>query len=222
MLGVLVRGGFRPHDAAVTADTLQALAIGLVPFSVYLYTLRGFYALQDTFTPFLINAIENGVNVVLARRAVPVARRAGPRVGVERRVHRRRGRRARRAPPPRSRTPSTGRSGCRRSAPWSGTVALAIVAASLAAAIGHATANRALVATAVAGLAGLRRLRRRARRAAHAGARIARRTCSGGERVAADISGERTHAPGPTCNHGRVRADRNSPGPEEEPWPFAS
>ena len=33
MVGVLVRGGFDAHDAAVTADTLQAFAIGLVPFS---------------------------------------------------------------------------------------------------------------------------------------------------------------------------------------------
>ena len=71
MLGVLVRGGFRPHDAAVTADTLQALSIGLVPFSVYLYTLRGFYALHDTFTPFWINAIENGVNIALAVALFP-------------------------------------------------------------------------------------------------------------------------------------------------------
>ena len=29
MLGVLVRGGFSVHDASVTADTLQAMAIGL-------------------------------------------------------------------------------------------------------------------------------------------------------------------------------------------------
>ena len=40
-------------------------------FSVYLYTLRGFYALQDTFTPFWINAIENGVNIVLALALFP-------------------------------------------------------------------------------------------------------------------------------------------------------
>ena len=66
MLGVLVRGGFGPHDAAVTADTLQALAIGLVPFSIYLYSLRGFYVLHDTRTPFWINAIENGINIALA------------------------------------------------------------------------------------------------------------------------------------------------------------
>ena len=71
MLGVLVRGGFDAHDAAVTADTLQAFAIGLVPFSVYLYAMRGFYALQDTRTPFLVNAFENGCNIVLALALFP-------------------------------------------------------------------------------------------------------------------------------------------------------
>ena len=99
MLGVLVRGGFRPHDAAVTADTLQAFSIGLVPFSVYLYALRGFYALHDTRTPFLINAIENGVNIALAARVVPVARRARARARLDRCVHGCRGARGGRAPP---------------------------------------------------------------------------------------------------------------------------
>ncbi len=66
MVGVLVRGGFHAHDAAVTADTLQALSIGLVAFSVYLYALRGFYALADTRTPFIVNAFENALNIGLA------------------------------------------------------------------------------------------------------------------------------------------------------------
>ena len=78
-----------------------------------------------------------------------------------------------------------------------GTVALAIVAASLAAAIGHPTANRALLATAVAGLAGVRRVRRRARRAAHAGAGVSRSECSGGERFL------------PTSDPGRVTMGRS-------------
>ena len=66
MLGVIVRHQFTAHDAVVTADTLQAFAISLVPFSVYLYAMRAFYALQDTRTPFVLNAFENGLNVVLA------------------------------------------------------------------------------------------------------------------------------------------------------------
>ena len=66
MLGVIVRHQFTAHDAAITADTLQAFALSLVPFSIYLYTMRAFYALQDTRTPFVLNAIENALNVVLA------------------------------------------------------------------------------------------------------------------------------------------------------------
>ncbi len=71
MLGVIVRHEFTAHDAVVTADTLQAFAISLVPFSVYLYVMRAFYALQDTRTPFLLNAFENGLNVVLALALFP-------------------------------------------------------------------------------------------------------------------------------------------------------
>jgi putative peptidoglycan lipid II flippase len=66
IVGILAHGAFSPRDAHVTADTLQLLAIGLLPFSVYLYVLRGFYALQDTRTPFLVNCFENGLNIVLA------------------------------------------------------------------------------------------------------------------------------------------------------------
>lgn len=66
MLGVLVHGDFGAHDAAVTADTLQAFAISLLAFSVYLYVMRAFYALQDTKTPFLLNLGENAVNIALA------------------------------------------------------------------------------------------------------------------------------------------------------------
>ena len=153
MVGVLVRGGFRPHDAAVTADTLQAFSIGLVPFSVYLYALRGFYALADTRTPFVINAIENGVNVGLALALFPSLGVQGlalawtgaysvaailALVMLRRRV-------------PNPVDASVGASVVRASIAGA---ALAIVASPLAAAIGRATANRALVATAVAGLAG--------------------------------------------------------------------
>jgi putative peptidoglycan lipid II flippase len=72
LVSVLVRGGFDSGDATVTADVLQAFALGLVPFSVYLYTLRGFYAQQDTRTPFFVNLFENGCNVVFALALFPV------------------------------------------------------------------------------------------------------------------------------------------------------
>ena len=50
-------------------------------FSAYLFMLRGFYAHQDTRTPFLINVGENVLNIVLAfalRRAVGRARARPP------------------------------------------------------------------------------------------------------------------------------------------------
>ena len=40
--------------------------IGLPGFSVYLFTLRGFYALKDTRTPFLVNLAENSTNIAFA------------------------------------------------------------------------------------------------------------------------------------------------------------
>jgi len=45
--------------------------LGLVGYSVYLFTLRGFFAHQDTKTPFIINCVQNAVNIVLA---FPLAR----------------------------------------------------------------------------------------------------------------------------------------------------
>jgi putative peptidoglycan lipid II flippase len=66
MVGVLAFRNFTPHDAAITADTLQAFAISLLGFSVYLYALRAYYALHDTRRPFFLNLFENTANVVLA------------------------------------------------------------------------------------------------------------------------------------------------------------
>ncbi|HUW01660.1 MAG TPA: murein biosynthesis integral membrane protein MurJ [Acidimicrobiales bacterium] len=63
---LLQRGSFDAADVAVTADILQNFALGLVGFSVYLYALRGFYAMKDTKTPFVLNVFENGLNIVLA------------------------------------------------------------------------------------------------------------------------------------------------------------
>jgi len=65
-------GAFSSRDAALTSQTLGAFAVGLVCFSLYLYTLRAFYAEQDTRTPFLINAGENAMNVALALVLYPV------------------------------------------------------------------------------------------------------------------------------------------------------
>ena len=50
----------------MVADTLVAFAVGLLPFSLYLFAMRAFYARHDTFTPFWINCVENAVNIGLA------------------------------------------------------------------------------------------------------------------------------------------------------------
>ncbi len=65
-------GSFSAQNGAATAETLACFAIGLFSFSAYLFTLRGFYAMQDTRTPFLLNCVENGINIVLALALYPV------------------------------------------------------------------------------------------------------------------------------------------------------
>ena len=53
-------------DVGLVGDCLTMLALGLLGFSLYLFTLRGFYALRDTRTPFFLNVVENGLNIALA------------------------------------------------------------------------------------------------------------------------------------------------------------
>jgi putative peptidoglycan lipid II flippase len=66
IVALLQRGAFSGAAASVVADTLVAFAVGLLPFSLYLFAMRAFYARHDTFTPFWINCIENAVNIGLA------------------------------------------------------------------------------------------------------------------------------------------------------------
>jgi putative peptidoglycan lipid II flippase len=66
IVALLQRGSFDAADASAVSDTLLAFSVGLLPFSVYLFALRAFYARHDTFTPFWINCIENAVNIALA------------------------------------------------------------------------------------------------------------------------------------------------------------
>ncbi len=53
-------------DYHFVAWTLMAFAIGLVPYTIQYLYLRGFYALEDTRTPFLLQVIISGVNTALA------------------------------------------------------------------------------------------------------------------------------------------------------------
>ena len=67
MVGALLQHGNFTADAALnTTRALMGFSVGLVGFSVYLFVLRGFYAHEDTRTPFVINCCENVLNVVLA------------------------------------------------------------------------------------------------------------------------------------------------------------
>jgi putative peptidoglycan lipid II flippase len=63
---LLERGVFDQAATAITAPTIAGLGWGIVGFSVYLYALRAFYAMKDTRTPFLINVVENAINIALA------------------------------------------------------------------------------------------------------------------------------------------------------------
>ncbi len=69
---VLEHGNFAAADTRSTAAVLAWFGVGLVGFSVYLYTLRAFYALRDTRTPFWLNVIENALNIALAIPLVSV------------------------------------------------------------------------------------------------------------------------------------------------------
>ncbi|MDO5533147.1 MAG: murein biosynthesis integral membrane protein MurJ [Propionibacteriaceae bacterium] len=46
--------------------TLMAFAVGLIPYTMQYVHLRGFYALEDTRTPFLIQIAISAVNIVIA------------------------------------------------------------------------------------------------------------------------------------------------------------
>ena len=63
---VLEHNQFNGVAALNTSRALGGFAIGLVGFSVYLFVLRGFYAHNDARTPFIINLIENAINIALA------------------------------------------------------------------------------------------------------------------------------------------------------------
>ena len=67
--------GLDHHTFVATGDLARALhltgivaafAVGLPGFSSYLYSLRAFYAMKNTRTPFLINCFENAVNIATA------------------------------------------------------------------------------------------------------------------------------------------------------------
>ena len=67
IIGALLQHGeFTASAATTTSRALAGLSLGLVGYSIYLFALRGFYAHQDTRTPFLINLVQNVLNIILA------------------------------------------------------------------------------------------------------------------------------------------------------------
>ncbi len=69
---VLHHGPFASSATEATARALVGFSVGLVPFSLYLYTLRAFYSMSDARTPFVVNVIENAANIVLAIVLYPI------------------------------------------------------------------------------------------------------------------------------------------------------
>lgn len=63
------RGVVTERSTELIAGVLRVFVFGLVPFSLFQLSLRAFYALQDTKTPFLVNcgavALTSGLNVPL-------------------------------------------------------------------------------------------------------------------------------------------------------------
>jgi putative peptidoglycan lipid II flippase len=67
IIGALLQHGeFSVNASITTSRALAGLSLGLVGYSIYLFALRGFYAHQDTRTPFLINLVQNVLNIILA------------------------------------------------------------------------------------------------------------------------------------------------------------
>jgi len=151
---LLQRGAFDAADTERVADTLLMFAIGLPAFSVYLYTQRGFYAMQDTRTPFLVNCFENSVNIVAALVLFPMLGLPGlalafsiayvAATGVSLSIMSRRvgGLRGRQVGSTAARVLVVG-------------VAVAAVTWAVAHQLGYATPNAAILACVVAGAAGL-------------------------------------------------------------------
>ena len=85
---LLERGQFDASDAANTSRALAGFALGLGAFSVYMFTLRGFYAHKDTRTPFVDQRRREPDQHRARDRARRSLRRAGAGPGVRHRLRR--------------------------------------------------------------------------------------------------------------------------------------
>jgi putative peptidoglycan lipid II flippase len=62
---LLQHGVMTLRSTELVAAVLRFFVLGLVPFSLFQLLSRAFYAMQDTKTPFLINCVSVGINIVL-------------------------------------------------------------------------------------------------------------------------------------------------------------
>jgi len=56
-------GNTSDAGARLVGEVLQAFSVGIVAYSLYYVLLRGFYALEDTRTPALVNIVTQAVNI---------------------------------------------------------------------------------------------------------------------------------------------------------------
>ena len=59
-------GSTSAADALAIGSVTQWFVLGLVPYTVFFVLIRGYFALEDTKTPALINLALNAVNVLVA------------------------------------------------------------------------------------------------------------------------------------------------------------
>jgi putative peptidoglycan lipid II flippase len=69
---LLEHGALSSTAADLAGDVLMGFGVGLPGFSVYLFTLRGFYAMHDTRTPFFLNLFQNTLQVGLCLALEPL------------------------------------------------------------------------------------------------------------------------------------------------------
>jgi putative peptidoglycan lipid II flippase len=69
---LLEHGALSKDAADLAGDVLMGFGVGLPGFSVYLFTLRGFYAMHDTRTPFFLNLFQNGLQIGLCFALQPL------------------------------------------------------------------------------------------------------------------------------------------------------
>ena len=73
IVDLLIRhGALRAAAAGTTADVLALFALGLPAYSGYLLLVRGYTAMQDTRTPFILNTFENGLTIALDLVLYPI------------------------------------------------------------------------------------------------------------------------------------------------------